>query len=150
LKDIVIVSNPPITEISRDSTLIVFQVSKKVLDKLKNIVIQYQRGEPIILTMPDSAPKVPTPKVTETDPPQVFVKSSKTIKFKGEGLSAIKQALFEGQDLQIIKKSDTEITVLLTREVTKEAGEVEIILKNDKDTISGKVLILEPSKETKP
>ena len=150
LSNIVIVSNPPVTEISRGSTLVIFQAKKNVLDKLKNIVIQSPRGDSIVMTMPDSAPKALTPKVNETDPPQVFVKSSKTIKFKGEGLSAIKQALFEGQDLQIIKKSDTEITVLLTREVTKEAGEVEIILKNDKDTTSGKVLILEPSKETKP
>ena len=151
LSNLTIVSDQPVVEtIPRTDTLIVFRVNKTALDKMKNIILAPPIGEGIVLSMPDSAPKAVTPKVTEADPAQIFIKSSKTVKFKGEGLSAIKQAIFEGQDLQIVKKSDAEIVVLLTREVTKEAGEVEIIFRNEKDTTVGKILVLEPAKPEKP
>ncbi len=150
LRNINVVSEPSLTLKIIDDSLATFEVQKDALESLKNIIIKSPNSEPMILAMPDPTPKVVPPKITAVDPPRVFIKSSKTVSFKGEGLAVIKQALFEGQDLQIIKTTDSEVMVLLTREVTKESGEVEIILKfDDKNFVIGKVLILERSKEPK-
>lgn len=147
------ITNSLIKPSLRNNKLITFDLTDAQIKLVKNIILLTASNEPFVLEIPDSLPKPPKPTLTNTDIPQMSINSSKTVTFKGEGLDQITKAFFEDKELQIVKKSKTEITVLLTRDVTKEAGDVEIILKkdiNDKEPVIGKVLILDKSKETKP
>ncbi len=136
-----------ITPTVSTENFIEFQLTTDEIKIIKSIVLQKNSGERIVLELPDALPKGDPPKITETLPSQVFVNASKTIVFKGMNLKNAKQALFEGKELQIIKNTDTEITVLLTRDVTKSAGEVEILFKYDNNIFAtGRIMILEAPK----
>lgn len=151
LKDLILL--PPSSQIVsftyQDDSLITFDLSDKQLETVKTLILKTPAGQAIVVALP--GPPVTAFTITSVDPQQIFANSSKTVTFKGEGLAGVKEVLFEGKTLQIIKKSEKEITVLLTRDVTKEAGEIEIIFKKDESTmITGKVTILEVKKESKP
>lgn len=134
--------------ISNDK-LIAFQLNSGQITVIKNIVlIKKDNNEPVVLALPkDKDPDSP-PVVSETNPLQVFVNDSKTVAFKGKSLKNVRQALFEGKDLQIIKNTDEEIIVFLTREVTKSSGGIEIVFKFDNNVfITGKLTILKQPEE---
>lgn len=134
--------------ISNDK-LIAFQLNGGQIAVIKNIVLMKKdNNEPVVLPLPkDKDPESP-PVVSESSPLQVFVNDSKTVTFKGKSLKNVRQALFEGKDLQIIKNTDEEIIVFLTREVTKSPGGIEIVFKFDNNVfITGKLTILKQPEE---
>jgi hypothetical protein len=121
---------------------LMFELTDAQIAATKNIFLKYPNNDEIfILELPD-LPKPPSPKITDTNPVQVLVGSSKTVTFKGENLTAIQKAFFEDTEIKIIKKKADEITVYLSRAVTKKTGDIEIILKSDGDFVIGKVTVV--------
>jgi hypothetical protein len=116
--------------ISNDK-LIEFQLTKAQISILRSIILRKDNGDPVVLPLPREREPDPPPTITETIPLQLYVNDSRTVTFKGKKLKNVRQVLFEGKDLQIIRATDDEITVSLTRDVTKTSGGVEIILKFD-------------------
>lgn len=83
--------------------------------------------EPKVFKAPTSnlPPAKEEPEITNT--PTVAKFSSSGAVFQGKSLKAIQKIEFEGTSLKYQAKSDEELTVFLTRTVTKEAGPVTLL-----------------------
>lgn len=105
-------------------------------DELSNVkeVVVLAPGffEPKIFKAPTQPAPKGKPVASET--PTVPKASSGSVVFKGENLKTIQKVEFEGATLKHLAQSDTELTVFLTRAVTKEAGPVALLAYVDDTT----------------
>lgn len=144
----------------RGRNLLLLQVGADVLKGYKNLVLLPSNGQPIVVAIPEAsaAPATPQPKLTCAQPITVEQNSSHSVACSGEGLSSITSATFEGLSLTFKLVSEKEacaapssgtaektecLRVFLTRQVTRKAGPVEVILhtKDDKSVIPLKIMV---------
>jgi hypothetical protein len=103
--------------------------TKKELSSVKEVTV-FAPGyfEPKVFKAPTTnlpPPVKEEPKITNT--PTVAKFSSAGVVFQGKSLKAIQKIEFEGSPLKHLAKSDEELTVFLTRAVTKETGPVSLL-----------------------
>ncbi|MGA2260008.1 MAG: hypothetical protein ABSH28_01080 [Acidobacteriota bacterium] len=110
-----------------------FAVSETTLTKYKQVIVQPPANEPgIVLPLPDSTPPKPKPAVLPGQSFQVVKNSAPAIVIKGTDLNGVKTVKFGDNMLSSqANKDGTELTVLLNRDVTKEAAPVAIRLEKD-------------------
>ncbi len=111
---------------SENSQLLKLTGSFEELSQVKEVVILAPGFfEPKTLKAPNQPAPKGKPVITQT--PTVPKASSGSAVFKGENLKTIQKVEFEGAALKHMTQSDTELTVFLTRAVTKEAGPVTLL-----------------------
>jgi hypothetical protein len=125
--------------------LLTVNLKESVVNNFKNLLLVPPTGanlEAMVLQIPDSSPAPLKPSIDKEQKPKVFVESSVGVKFTGEFLGAIKEAIFEGEKLEIKPSPDgKEITIFLNRKVTAKAGPIQILLRTDKELIPVDIII---------